>query len=153
MNALRAAGWIARVGCMVHLCKENVVEVQSASGPSMLPTFNVTGEFFLISKVGLNDIAVGDVVTAVHPHDPVERIAKRVIGLAGDVVCVDPTLPSAQQRWIKVPQGHAWLCGDNLAHSLDSREWGPLPLALVRGKIVAKVWPEYVALKNPMKNA
>lgn len=42
--------------------------------------------------------------------------------------------PSSQ-----VPRGHVWLQGDNLLHSRDSREYGPIPLALVRGKVLCQV--------------
>jgi inner membrane protease subunit 1 len=38
-----------------------------------------------------------------------------------------------------VPEGHCWLIGDNLPESRDSRTFGPLPLALIKGKIVAKL--------------
>lgn len=41
----------------------------------------------------------------------------------------------------KVPQGHCWVIGDNLDYSRDSRHWGPLPMALIRGKIIGKVFP------------
>lgn len=37
----------------------------------------------------------------------------------------------------QVPEGHCWVVGDNLGNSRDSRMFGPLPLALVRGKVVA----------------
>jgi inner membrane protease subunit 1 len=40
-----------------------------------------------------------------------------------------------------VPEGHCWLLGDNLPASRDSRAYGPVPLALVKGKVVARVWP------------
>lgn len=39
----------------------------------------------------------------------------------------------------KVPRGHIWLEGDNLIVSRDSREYGPVPLALLRGRVVAQV--------------
>lgn len=39
----------------------------------------------------------------------------------------------------KVPQGHCYIIGDNLKWSRDSRDYGPLPLALIRGKVIAKV--------------
>lgn len=42
---------------------------------------------------------------------------------------------------IQVPEGHCWVLGDNLAESRDSRVYGPIPLALVRGKVVAKLLP------------
>lgn len=38
----------------------------------------------------------------------------------------------------QVPEGHCWVVGDNLAYSRDSRMFGPLPLALIKGKIVLR---------------
>lgn len=43
--------------------------------------------------------------------------------------------------YIQIPEGHCWVEGDNLPDSRDSREYGPVPLALVKGKVIAKVWP------------
>lgn len=37
-----------------------------------------------------------------------------------------------------MPEGHCWVLGDNLTESRDSRVYGPLPLGLVSGKVVAK---------------
>ena len=42
---------------------------------------------------------------------------------------------------IQVPEGHCWLLGDNLGESRDSRTYGPMPLALIKGKVVARVLP------------
>ena len=39
--------------------------------------------------------------------------------------------------YIKVPEGHVWVTGDNLSHSLDSRTYNALPMGLIMGKIVA----------------
>lgn len=33
------------------------------------------------------------------------------------------------------------MLGDNLPESRDSRTYGPVPLALIKGKVIAKVWP------------
>ena len=35
-----------------------------------------------------------------------------------------------------------WLQGDNLHNSTDSREYGPVPLASVLGRVIFRVWPE-----------
>jgi mitochondrial inner membrane protease subunit 1 len=40
---------------------------------------------------------------------------------------------------IKVPRGHVWLTGDNLANSIDSRDYGAVPEATLRGRILARV--------------
>lgn len=40
-----------------------------------------------------------------------------------------------------MPEGHCWVLGDNLPVSRDSRVYGPLPMGLIKGKVVAKVWP------------
>jgi inner membrane protease subunit 1 len=53
---------------------------------------------------------------------------------------VDPRLE--HQKYIRVPEGHAWIIGDNLSHSQDSRRWGPVPLAMIRGKVVGRVYPD-----------
>lgn len=31
--------------------------------------------------------------------------------------------------------------GDNLDYSRDSRHFGPMPMALIRGKVIAKILP------------
>lgn len=42
---------------------------------------------------------------------------------------------------VVVPRGHVWLEGDNAANSSDSRQYGPVPLGLVRSRAVGRVWP------------
>jgi inner membrane protease subunit 1 len=62
--------------------------------------------------------------------------------LPGDVVCVDPTgqlAPSTEH--VVVPKGHIWVSGDNAADSRDSRMYGPVPMALIHGRLFARVWP------------
>ena len=39
-----------------------------------------------------------------------------------------------------MPEGHIWITGDNLLHSVDSRHYGPVPLALVRGRALGTIW-------------
>ncbi|BAT89285.1 hypothetical protein VIGAN_06020300 [Vigna angularis var. angularis] len=42
---------------------------------------------------------------------------------------------------IKIPSGHCWVEGDNSASSIDSKSFGPIPLALIRGRVTHVVWP------------
>jgi mitochondrial inner membrane protease subunit 1 len=48
--------------------------------------------------------------------------------------------PSSPPRLV-VPPGHVWVQGDNLAVSRDSREYGPVPLGTVRGRVLCTLWP------------
>jgi len=112
----------------------------------MEPTLGDHGEYVvedrLSYKLRPESIARGDLVTLRSPLDPFRTICKRVIGLAGDVICVDPTgvmAPSTEH--VMVPKGHVWLSGDNAAMSRDSREYGPVSTALIQGKLYARVWP------------
>lgn len=41
----------------------------------------------------------------------------------------------------EIPKGHIWVEGDNSAKSLDSRDFGPIPYGLIRGKVMCKVIP------------
>ncbi|KAI0491110.1 peptidase S24/S26A/S26B/S26C [Xylaria cf. heliscus] len=43
------------------------------------------------------------------------------------------------ENMIQVPKGHCYIVGDNLPWSRDSRDFGPIPLALIKGKVIAKV--------------
>jgi len=48
---------------------------------------------------------------------------------------------NVKESLIRVPEGHCWVAGDNLDWSRDSRVFGALPLALVKGKVLGVVWP------------
>ena len=39
----------------------------------------------------------------------------------------------------KIPKGHVWLLGDNPNYSKDSRDYGPVPYGLIRGRAYFKV--------------
>lgn len=54
-------------------------------------------------------------------------------------VCTKHLTALLQSALFQIPTGHVWLQGDNLIMSRDSREYGPVPLALVRGRVVCQV--------------
>ena len=54
----------------------------------------------------------------------------------------DPTraeLPNVGTRM--VAPGHLFVLGDNRTHSVDSRNYGPVPFPVVRARVLAIVWP------------
>ncbi|GKT58643.1 mitochondrial inner membrane protease subunit [Colletotrichum tofieldiae] len=124
---LRLALNVGKTMALAHVFMEYGYASGPASGPSMLPTFEVAGEYLLTNRryrYG-RDVTVGDLVHYKIPIFPKSDGIKRVLGMPGDYV----------------PQGHCWLVGDNLESSRDSRMYGPVPLALIRGKVVAKPLP------------
>ena len=90
---------------------------------------------------------------------------KRVVGMPGDFVVKDAPagggevmmgeggmveklgggdfygVEGSEKMMLQVPEGHCWVSGDNLPESRDSRTYGPLPVGLIKGKVIAKVWP------------
>ncbi|GAB4821340.1 hypothetical protein N2152v2_008386 [Parachlorella kessleri] len=80
----------------------------------------------------------GDVVIARSVQNPRHVVCKRVLGLEGDVVNIPSSSRWGLGRTVKVPKGHVWLQGDNFNNSTDSRHYGPVPYAMVRGRVFVK---------------
>lgn len=143
--------------CAIHLFSENVGRISLMEGPSMLPTFNAEGDIVIEDRFSIkffpSKIERGELVTLKSPIEPNRVVCKRIIGLPGDVVCVDPTgekAPSTEH--IIIPKGHIWVSGDNAAASRDSRDYGPVSMSLLQSKIIAKVWPsqQFAIFKSNM---
>lgn len=121
----------------------------------MLPTLRAANDFVHVDKRYRNgrNCCIGDCIVAVKPTDPSHRVCKRISGMPGDYILVDPGLRKdivnyVPNEWgtmeedefntyIRVPDGHVWVTGDNLSHSLDSRTYNALPMGLIKGKIIA----------------
>ena len=41
----------------------------------------------------------------------------------------------------RVPKGHVWLLGDNASNSTDSRTYGAVPAAMIKGRVFCRAWP------------
>ena len=122
----------------------------------MLPTLSPQGDWVLYSRLPYHfprlatPFARGDVVIAVHPFMPDRAVGKRIIALEGDTVEVNPAgirvdvegaARGTGPKYVKIPPGHCWLQGDNLSNSTDSRDYGPIPMALVQARVEARVSP------------
>lgn len=186
-----------------HILLENTIEITPSEGESMLPTIRNTRDYLVINKFHKygHDIRVGDVVSCIKPTSPSERVCKRVTGMPGDIILVDPLESSVLHNFreylkdpsvnapqnkagelnlqdlgtgsdsvidqlrhsiqkgrnraynnatdqlyydqlIRIPEGHCWLTGDNLDNSLDSRDYGVVPLALITGKVIGSIYAE-----------
>lgn len=86
-------------------------------GSSMYPTLK-DGEGVLVDK-SPETIEVGDIVLARHPVEQITDVIKRV--------------QKINER------GHYFLVGDNLAESIDSRDYGAVTREYIKGKVVARL--------------
>jgi inner membrane protease subunit 1 len=104
-----------------------------------------TGEICIESTLGHtlhgpSTLKRGQLVTFTSPIDPGRAVCKRLAGLPGDIICVDPTgEKAASTEHVVVPRGHIWVAGDNASASRDSRDYGPVHMSLVRGTMWARV--------------
>ncbi|XP_061670280.1 mitochondrial inner membrane protease subunit 1 isoform X4 [Syngnathoides biaculeatus] len=137
-KTLGFVGYTIQYGCIAHCAFEYIGEIVVCSGPSMEPTIvNKDVVFSERMTRHLCKIQKGDIVIAKSLFDPNMNVCKRVIGLEGDKVYMSgPSNLFKTQTY--VPKGHVWLEGDNLGNSTDSRSYGPVPYALIRGRVCLK---------------
>jgi signal peptidase I len=162
-RVLHATGYAAvalAVLLVSGLLPFQTIRIPSAS---MTPTV-VPGDHLLLDKRHPAEVAVGDVVVV---HDPLadgldgdadSLIVKRVIAVGGDSVgfedgiLVRNGLPVTEPYTADfldgvyygpdvVPPGMLYLLGDNRLDSVDSRHFGPVPVAAVVGRIDARLFP------------
>ncbi|XP_070549696.1 mitochondrial inner membrane protease subunit 1-like [Ptychodera flava] len=148
MNALKKIAWktlglmgyAIQYGCIAHCTLEHIADYVLCYGPSMEPTIH-TKDVVLTEHLSTKfyKITKGDVVIVRSPTNPREFICKRVIAMEGDHVCTNPS--SYIKSYEFVPRGHVWIEGDNSLNSTDSRTYGPVPYALIRGRVFFKAWP------------
>ncbi|KAJ0396785.1 hypothetical protein P43SY_007681 [Pythium insidiosum] len=124
-------------------CLLQGVDTIKCVGPSMLPTLNRDGDIVLVDKLTprVRPFERGEVVIAKSVSNPRHTVCKRIIAMEGDTVCVRPRYSSSEVEFHKIPRGHVWLEGDNKHDSHDSRYYGPVPYALLQGRVVMRIWP------------
>jgi signal peptidase I len=135
-----------------------VVSPYTVDGSSMLPSL-VNGERLLVAKNSYRQAlpARGAIVVFRCPRNPNEDYVKRVIALPGETVelrngtvyingnvLVEPYLgqvPASDFPPHQVESGMIFVLGDNRGHSDDSRYFGDVPLANIRGPVILRLWP------------
>ena len=146
-------GFVAVI--LLHL---TVMQVSVVRGVSMEPCL-LDGDRLLVDKVSyvVDDVERFDVVVLKNPRDQSVDFVKRVIGLPGDRVALwhgrltlnghevpeefQPIRDRDDTAPIRVPDGYVWVLGDNRPVSCDSREFGLVPVELLKGKVRARFWP------------
>ncbi|EKX46705.1 hypothetical protein GUITHDRAFT_86641 [Guillardia theta CCMP2712] len=120
---------------------DSVVSTACIEGGSMQPVLNPKGsttrDRVLLDKftIRMARYKRGDVCLLKSPDKPNSWIVKRLIALEGDKVKTD------SQGIVPVPQGFCWIEGDNEDNSIDSKQLGPVPLALIHGRVTHVFWP------------
>mmetsp|Transcript_23526 Transcript_23526/g.28982 ORF Transcript_23526/g.28982 Transcript_23526/m.28982 type:complete len:159 (+) Transcript_23526:264-740(+) len=134
---------LIKFGSLVYVVKSYVFDVTMCIGPSMLPTFNCAGDIVVVEHITprFGTLKVGHVVLANSPTNPKKTICKRIKGFGGDVVKPSKLYPSQHVAEKRIPKGRVWLEGDNPSNSTDSRNYGPVPEALIKGRVLFKIWP------------
>ena len=103
--------------------------------PSLMPSDTV-----LSRKIQPNKVKHGDIVVLYSPTEHNKLLVKRIIGLPGDQI-----MPRQDSRfwqhhhnkeYLRVPSGHMWVEGDNSSTSLDSNDYGMIPMALIQSKVL-----------------
>ncbi|MFO1051517.1 MAG: signal peptidase I [Planctomycetota bacterium] len=143
---------------LVAMLHAFVVQVSVVRGHSMEPCLH-DGDRLVVDRVGADLVGLSrfDVVVLGNPRDPSVDYVKRIAGLPGERVALHdghlwvdgraiderfgPIADHAEFPTLLVPQGHVFVLGDNRPISCDSREFGLVPVALLRGTVRARFWP------------
>ena len=159
--ALRAG--YAVVGLAVLLVSGLLpVEAVRIPSDSMTPTISA-GDHLLLDKRHPGDVAVGDVVVVADPLGD-GLVVKRVVAVGGDAIgfedgvlvrngvavdepYTDDFLDGVYYGPDVVPAGSVYLLGDNRVDSVDSRQFGPVPVASVVGHVAGRLFPSPGALR------
>ena len=161
--------WIIGIIIVVKIVQAFLIQPFIVDGASMLPTYH-NQEFLLVDKLSyrIGSPSRGDVMIFKlyeNVNNPYEgkHLIKRVIGLPTERVVVKRGVTTIYNK--KNPNGfvldesfvsykdvqkdtdvtldahHYFMMGDNRAQSYDSRDWGPLDEANIKGQVLFRVYP------------
>ncbi|ODV86781.1 hypothetical protein CANARDRAFT_188135, partial [[Candida] arabinofermentans NRRL YB-2248] len=164
----KVVSYTIRSMAALHMFTENFIHLSETSGESMLPALGFSDDWAIIDrryKFGRN-VQMGDIIVSRKPTEPDHWVTKRITGMPGDVILIDPSknalqglnidgtetddgtttikvktnanrrLSSNFDNYVIVPEGHCWVTGDNLSGSLDSRTYSVIPMGLISAKLI-----------------
>ncbi|MSR60957.1 MAG: signal peptidase I [Planctomycetes bacterium] len=161
-SALRAhlagLGAVTRFGALLLVFYSLFFNLSVVRGSSMTPGIQ-DGDRILVEPWSylLGPVERGDVIVLRYPLDPEIDYIKRVIGLPGDQVTLargevwvngvrldEPYIAAVDVTstlsTVVEPRNY-FVLGDNRPRSSDSREFGLVPEANVRGRVDLRLWP------------
>jgi signal peptidase I len=123
-------GCILVSGSVYDYVTKNFIAAYKIVAPSMEPVV-LRGDRVFADKTAYRRMPLkkGDIVLFVYPDDRSKIFVRRIEGLPGDPI-IRPNGAKEQ-----VPHGMIYVLGDNKEHSIDSREFGFIPLSDVIGKV------------------
>jgi len=150
---------------IVNIANETLrFRAYSMATGSMEPTLSIgdhiIADFIYFEK---NELQGGDLVVLQYPKDPTKLFVKRVIALEGEKIEIknkqvyinDEAIPESykvhkgidmDEVWrdniepVFVPSDHCFVLGDNRDNSMDSRNWGSVPIGSIKGKPLYIYW-------------
>ncbi|KAL1621242.1 hypothetical protein SLS54_005738 [Diplodia seriata] len=146
VRTLRLFTYSVAVGVSAMLfVRDSVLEVHGVTGQSMAPTlsplYHETGkkDFLFFNRLAAPQLLRrGDIISFWAPHKPEQISVKRVVALPGDSVITRGRYPFKK---VLVPYNHVWVEGDNWRDTVDSNDFGPIPMGLITGRAEYRVWP------------
>ena len=169
--------WIIGIIILVKCIQGFLIQPFIVDGGSMLPTYH-NQEFLLVDKLSYNftpphrgDVMIFKLYESNDNPYQGKHLIKRVIGLPNERITVRNGVTTIYNK--ENPQGfaldepyvtykdlqknidltldnhHYFMMGDNRAQSYDSRDWGPLDAANVKGQVLFRVYPFATAGYEP----
>lgn len=159
--------WVKSIGTalvIVLILNQFIFNLSTVEGHSMQPTLEDNEWLFINRAVYLfGEPKRGDIVILRDPHRNLgwnQYLVKRVIGVPGDAVeirggelyvndqpldepYIDVQIEDGDMPLITLGDGEYFVMGDNRhwRSSLDSREFGPVPETLIKGRAEFVIWP------------
>ena len=120
-------------------------------GPSMEPNISA-GRVVPVQKAASSDLRRGDVIVFHFPLGSERQFMKRIVALPGEQIEIKNGIifvdgheifepyelhrDSGSMKPAVLSAGEYFVLGDNRPRSNDSRNWGPLPLESIAGRVV-----------------